>query len=139
MNDKILRKSISELEGWKCKIPVEGDDSYVVRNYYRLHNVPIKNYNLADLRFMIGQNAGLEYLVPIALEKLKEDIFLEAEFFEGDLLKGLFRIEDISNYWASHNKEKQELIELYENQKYKLQELNRKREIENAYAKFLEK
>ena len=144
MNDKILRKSASELEGWQWKdeAPVEGDSSFVEMNFYRLHNVPIKNYDLADLRFMIGQNTALEYLVPIAIEKLKENIFIEAEFYEGDLLCNVFGISDKSNYWANHPKEKQILIDLYENQKHRLKELDLdwdiKRKIKTYYAEFLE-
>jgi hypothetical protein len=58
-------------------------------------------------------------------------------------LKSLFRINNIPNYWINHRKEKQELIELYESQKHKLEELDItweiKKDIKNAYAKFLEK
>ena len=145
MNDKILRKSVCQLEGWNWtwEVPIESDSSYVERNYYRLQNIPIKDFDLADLRFMIGQNAALEYLVPMALMKLKENIFLETEFYEGDLLKNLFVINDTPNYWTSHRKEKQELIELYESQKHKLDELDTtseiKKGIKSAYVEFLEK
>ena len=144
MNDKILRKSVSEWEGWNWKgsPPVEGDSSFVEMNFYRLHKVPIKNYELSDLRFMIGQNTALEYLVPIAIEKIEKDVFIEAEFYEGDLLCNLFSINATPNYWKSHLKQKKTLISLYESQKYKLKELELewdiKRKIKTYYAKFLE-
>jgi hypothetical protein len=145
MQDKIVRQSVCQLEGWNWKgeVPVEGDSSYVERNFYRLHNVPIKDYELADLSFMIGQNTALEYLVPIALEKLKENLFLEAEDYEGDLLSNLLTINDKPNYWHNHKKEKQQLIELCDNLKERLYELDTtwdiKKGINKEYENFLEK
>jgi hypothetical protein len=145
MQDKILRKSVCQLEGWNWtwEVPVEGDSSYVERNYYRLHNIPIKDFDVADLQFMIGQNAALEYLVPIAIEKLKENIFLEAEYYKGDLLYSLLSINNKPNFWESHKKEKQQLIDLCDNLKDRLYELNTtweiKKSINNAYKEFLEK
>jgi hypothetical protein len=40
ITDKILRQSACQLEGWNWtwEVPVEGDSSYVERNFYRLHN-----------------------------------------------------------------------------------------------------
>jgi len=130
MMSPIHTKSISQLEGWEWKdeIPTE-EDSFVVRNFYRLHNLPIKEYSLEDLRFMIGQEDGLAYLVPVALIKLQENIFLEAEFYEGDLLYTLLTIS--SNYWHTHKKEKQELIKLYTDQKTKVEEVESTYEIKN--------
>jgi hypothetical protein len=96
-----------------------------------------------DIRFLIGQNSGLEYLVPIAITKLREDVFFEAEYFEGDLFKGLLCISEPQNFWSVHLKEKQELIELYENQKHRLGELEipheAKRDIKEAYKELLNK
>jgi hypothetical protein len=116
--EQIENKSISELGKWKWKdeIPNEGD-SFVVKNYYRLHNLPIKEYDLADLRFMIGQNEGLEYLVPIAINALTNDIFIETDLYPSDLLCSLLQINNEPNYWKSHEKEKQELVSLYNEQK----------------------
>lgn len=117
MNNNILNKSISELEKWKWNedIPSEAD-SFVIRNFYRLHNMPIKNYLLGDIRFMIGQNTGLEFLVPIAIEKLQKNIFLEADLYPGDLFCSLLLINEEPIYWKTHEKEKQELINLYNEQ-----------------------
>ena len=108
-------KSISELEGWKWndEVPLE-NESYVVWNFYRLHNYPVKNYNLADFRFMIGQETGLEYLVPIALKKLEDDLFTEAELYPGDLFCSLLLVSNTQNYWENHLKEKKKLIELFQ-------------------------
>ncbi len=137
-------KSISELEGWKWnnEVPLESE-SYVVWNFYRLHNYPVKNYNLADFRFMIGQETGLEYLVPIALKKLEDDLFIEAELYPGDLFCSLLLINTSQNYWENHLKEKKELIELFQNQKKRLGSLHLNeailKKIKEEYKAFLEK
>ncbi len=123
--EQIQNKSISELGNWKWKneIPNEGD-SFVVKNYYRLHNLPIKEYTLSDLRFMIGQNEGLEYLVPIAIIALIKDIFIETDLYPGDLLCSLLQITNEPNYWTTHPKVKQDLINIYTEQKKQLGKIN---------------
>ena len=44
---------------------------------------------------MIGQKFGLDYLIPIAVEKIQKDIFIEADFYEGDLLENILKIDKI--------------------------------------------
>src|SRR5437879_13515121 len=43
---------------------------------------------------------SLEYLVPIALERLNADPFIEGDFYEGDLLCNALKIS--APFWASH-------------------------------------
>lgn len=139
-----LNKSISELEGWRWKgdIPRE-DDSYVVRNFFTLHNKPISEMDLSDIRFLIGQNSGLKYLVPLALERLKENLFIETEYYPGDLFCSLLLINNEPNYWSVHPNHKQDLINLYTEQKKALGSLDVTEEIiikiKDAYKDFLVK
>lgn len=134
----IGHKSISELEGWKWKgeIPTYENDSSVVCTYYELHNKPLSQLNSADVGFLIGQEACLQYLIPIALNMLKENILSETSY-PGGLLVYLFE----SNYWKVHPKEKQELIELYNNQTNLFESIAENpfitRLIKRAYKKFL--
>jgi len=140
-----MNKSISQLEGWKWKneIPTRETHGGIECRFYELHNQPLSNLDLSDIRFLIGQNSGLEYLVPIAVSKLKEDIFLEVEYYPGDLLCSLFLINNEPNYWKSHTKEKQELIDLYTEQKKNLGSIDANDEIiqkiKEAYKEFLNK
>ena len=53
---------------------------------HRLRNVPLKNLTAGDLRLLIGQRVGLPYLVPVALDVLAIDTFIDASFYPGDLL-----------------------------------------------------
>ncbi|MCB9165307.1 MAG: hypothetical protein H6592_12915 [Flavobacteriales bacterium] len=109
-------KSISELEGWTWTdpIPSADDSSGTVLRFYRLHRSPIKDLEVGDLRFLIGQNAALEHLVPIALDQLRKNPFIETDYYPGDLLNALFAINTEPNYWKAHPDQRQILIGLYE-------------------------
>ncbi len=121
------------------KIPTKNDGDSEYR-FYKLHNKPISELNLSDIYFLILENSGLSILVPLALKQLNENIFIEAEYYPGDLLCSLFLINDDPNYWQSHKEEKQQLINLYKEQKSNLgsvedQEIIQK--IKNDYKEFL--
>lgn len=49
---------------------------------------------------MIGQQIGLEYLVPLALEQLARQPWLDSEYYEGDLLCVLLRVP--LSFWQLH-------------------------------------
>lgn len=144
MRHVVDSKSISELEKWKWKGPVPNEsDSYTEYRFYSLHNKPISELDLSDIRFLITQNSGLEYLVPLVIEKLREDLFVETEYYPGDLFYSLLLINNKPNYWESHLKEKQELLELYADQKQKLGILDLTEDliekIKKGYKDFLNK
>lgn len=94
--------SISQLEGWSWNsdIPIENDSSYVVYNFYQLHNKPLKDYIPEDVHFMIGQDTGLKYLIPIALELLNDNLILEAVYYPGDLLRQIMQVS--TEYWKKN-------------------------------------
>ena len=75
-------------------------DSYLVKRCHELRKLPLDNFTTEDLRIMIGQQIGLDYLVPLALEVLAKDLFVEGNFFEGDLLKNTLAIE--TDFWNSN-------------------------------------
>lgn len=72
--------------------------SHLVRTCHQLRKKPIKDFEIEDLRIMIGQNIGLKFLVPIAIEELKENILAEGNYYEGDLLKSVLTSE--VNFWT---------------------------------------
>lgn len=69
-------------------------ESYLVMTCHRLWKKPIDNFSVEDLRIMIGQNLGLEHLVPIALKVLREDPLAEGDFFPGDLLSNVISCDE---------------------------------------------
>lgn len=52
---------------------------------------------------MIGQNIGLTWLIPLALDKLQVDILAEGDFYEGDLLVSVLKTSP--SYWRNHSLE----------------------------------
>ena len=98
MDSPDTSKSLEQLEG-KAWGPPEYD-SHLVLECRRLHRVPLRDFTMADYRRMIGQSICLEYLVPLALQFLEKDPFLEAELYEGDLLCALLTSE--KEFWNSH-------------------------------------
>ncbi len=90
-------KSLQEIEGVDWGEPQY--ESYVVTNAYRLRRVPLQNYTVDDLRFMIGQRISPQYLVPMALECLQADPWIEAFSHRGDLLSSLLKAD--SRFWIA--------------------------------------
>ena len=69
LNDRpIADQTLNELEGFEWGPPTF--ESALVTNIHRLRRVPLKQYRIEDLRLMIGQQIGLDYLVPPALDDL---------------------------------------------------------------------
>jgi hypothetical protein len=119
-------RTLQDLEGDDWGEPEEGDDSHVVTTSHALRRKPLREFTAEDLRFMIGQQIGLQYLVPIALELLSRDPLASGHLYRGDLLLTVLRIDRA--FWGEH----QELIGDVESV---LSELNRiKRFIEKDVA-----
>lgn len=74
--------------------------SHLVTTCHRLRTKRIAEFDEEDLRIMIGQSINLEYLVPIALEALQKDPLVSGDFYEGDLLESVLRVE--AAWWAKH-------------------------------------
>ena len=75
-------------------------DSHLVKRCHELRKIPLDSFTTEDLRIMIGQQIGLNYLIPLALKTLTIDLFAEGDFFEGDLLKNVLSIE--TQFWNNN-------------------------------------
>ena len=93
-----LDKNLAELEAnvW----PEPDFDSHLVRECHRLRMVPLRELTVENLRIMIGQQIGLPYLVPLALEHLEADPFVEGDYYPGDLLTNVLRSS--REFWSTH-------------------------------------
>jgi hypothetical protein len=76
------------------------DTTNLIRRVTSLRKVPLNEFTTEDLRLMIGQDVSLDYLIPVALELLEEYAFIEGDFYEGDLLIGVTRID--SQFWVDN-------------------------------------
>jgi CDI immunity proteins len=59
---------------------------------------------------MIGQNIGLKYLVPLALEHLRKDPLAKRDFYPGGLLKMVLTADP--NFWRDHPQWRKEIDEI---------------------------
>lgn len=75
-------------------------DSHLVKRCHELRKIPLNKFETEDLRIMIGQQIGLDYLIPLAIEVLTIDLFAEGDFYEGDLLKNVLAIETV--FWNNN-------------------------------------
>ena len=85
-----IDKTLQEWEGqdWgEPKFP-----SYLVIECHRLRRVRLRDFTIEDLRLMIGQQIGLEYLVPIALETLEQNPRISGDYYDGDVLSNVARL-----------------------------------------------
>lgn len=81
--------------------------SYVVTTCHALRFKPIQTLTDEELRLAIGQQIGLQWLVRLAVERLKEDPFRSGDFYNGDLLKNVLSVPP--GFWSKHSKEHHEL------------------------------
>ncbi len=101
-------KSIEELENdyWdKPKFK-----SHLVTECHKLRKKPISALSIENLRILIGQNIGLKYIVPIAIEILEKNPFAEGNFYKGDLLFNITKIS--AEFWLENPKLNNRLVEI---------------------------
>lgn len=76
-------------------------DSHLVKTCHKLRKKPLSDFGTEDLRIMVGQNIGLKFLVPLALEKLEKNIFAEGDFYQGDLLESVLKSD--KEFWSKES------------------------------------
>jgi hypothetical protein len=71
--------------------------SALVVNCHKYRKIPVKNLTAEQLRLLIGQNIGLKFLIPLAIEILKNDFLAEGDLFPGALLNNVLGCD--TEYW----------------------------------------
>ena len=102
----LAQMTLDEFEDTTWGDPPE-DATYVQRTCYELRRTPLGQFEAEDLRIMIGQQIGLELLVPRALGALIQQPLIEADMYPGDLLRAVLALPD--SFWHSHPAEDQRL------------------------------
>ncbi len=80
-----------------------GEPTYssgLVIGCHKYRKVPVNQLGSEGLRLLIGQKIGLEYLVPIAISMLAENPWIRGDYYHGDLLQNVLRID--SSFWNKH-------------------------------------
>jgi len=84
-------RSLDELEG--APRDATAFDSHLVQSCHALRTKPLQDFSPEDFRIMIGQNIGLPFLLPLALNILKDDPLAAGEYYESELLVAALRSE----------------------------------------------
>jgi len=111
--------------------------SSLVKSCHALRKKKLNEFSPNDLRIMIGQNIGLEYLIPLAITALAEEIMLEATFFEGDLLSNLLRSS--KEYWQENANNKKLVDELLLDNKFLIENFNSPPNVKQELLSLIEK
>jgi hypothetical protein len=93
-----LKRTLEELEGenWG-ELSVA---SHLVTTCHSLRRVPIEELGIEDLRILLGQAIGVVHLVPRALQILDANPLAEGDFYPGDLLCSVLRLDSL--VWKQH-------------------------------------
>ncbi|MBK8627873.1 MAG: hypothetical protein IPN86_20600 [Saprospiraceae bacterium] len=85
-----ISQSIEELENSKWETPLEYQSS-IVENCHLLRKKPINKLSDEELRLSLSQDVGIKFTIPIILNKLLKNKYIECDFYPGDLLQETFR------------------------------------------------
>ncbi|MDF2455104.1 MAG: hypothetical protein K0R51_1097 [Cytophagaceae bacterium] len=112
------QKSLESLENntWPALSSDEG--SYLIRTCNSLRKKQLQDFTTEDLRIMIGQEIGLYFLVPLAIETLTDNLFAEGDYYEGDLLKSVLEVD--TKFWDDNKNYWQQLNELFKNRRQEI-------------------
>ncbi|MCK0137423.1 contact-dependent growth inhibition system immunity protein [Arenibacter sp. S6351L] len=102
MEPKFYKKSIKQLEKDYSTDPSEFPTG-LVENCYKYRKIPIEDLNIEQLRLLISQKIGIEYLIGIVLKTLERNAIAEGNLYEGDLLIAVSKIP--SEFWKENKKE----------------------------------
>src|SRR5512134_323083 len=92
-------RTLEELDGQSWG-EAEPDAAILVRECHRLRKVPVRKLSNDELRLLLGQQIGAEWLVSIALARLHEEP-LAGDLYPGDLLNAVLRTD--SKHWETHS------------------------------------
>lgn len=60
----------------------------------------LKDLSTDELRMLIGQSIGLQYIMPLALSSLEEDPLSDAGLYKGDLLAAVLTVPE--DFWKRY-------------------------------------
>lgn len=130
-------KSLESLDNCTWKSDPE-ETSYLVRTCQALRKKRLSEFEVEDLRVMIGQGIGLKYLIPMAIEVLSENILAEGHHYEGDLLMMVLKSDPA--YWKAERANWILVCEIYQVNENRLMEFDTiwsiKKEWKSSFSSF---
>ena len=107
----MLGKSIEQLENdyWKTESEFP---SNLVKRCFEYRKIKLSELTVEQIRLLISQKIGIEYLTKIALEKLEKNITIEGDLYEGDLLDSVSKIP--AKFWNKNKTDFQNFRKIIE-------------------------
>ncbi|GGA18045.1 hypothetical protein GCM10008018_72600 [Paenibacillus marchantiophytorum] len=101
-----LSMTLEELDGGNWGDPEKGATG-LIRKCLALRRKPLKDFTNDDLTRMILQKISLEYLVPTAIERLVDNPLISGDYYRGDLLGSVLRVD--LDFWKDNLELQEEL------------------------------
>lgn len=115
------QKSLESLEKKTWPTLSSNEASYLINTCNSLRKKQLQDFTTEDLRIMIGQGIGLYFLMPLAIEILKDNLFAEGDYYEGDLLKSVLDVD--TNFWDENENYWQQLNELIKTRRQEIKKI----------------
>jgi hypothetical protein len=77
--------------------PASPDATSLVKRCHDLRAKPLRDLTAEDLRILIGQQVAPNRLVSIALDRLRPDPLIQGDYYPGDLLASVLRVD--ARFW----------------------------------------
>jgi hypothetical protein len=103
----ITNKSLAELSALG---PYGECDSPVGERIRALSRTPLREFSSEDLAFTLRQSAGLQFVVPLALERLHPHPLTHRDYYPGVLLVAALGVDQ--KFWREHPQLRAELDEI---------------------------
>jgi hypothetical protein len=92
-------QTLEQLEGDRWGDP-PADATHLIATVHELRRKPVGQLAAEDLRILLGQQVGVDALVPRALDLLDGNPLAEGDFYPGDLLAAVLSLP--VEYWQQH-------------------------------------
>lgn len=112
-------KTLEQLEKSYWPPIREDERTRLVETCHQLRKKKLGDYTIEDLRCMVGQEIGLKYIIPLALDELEKDILAEGDFYEGDLLK--FVLTSKLEFWKEEKENWDKMVSIFKTNEDKLE------------------
>ena len=129
------QQSLEQIEASYWGEPPE-DAPRLVKVCYKLRKKPINSLDTEEIRLLISQEIGLNYLIDLAIKNLEKDILVAGDFYPGDLLLTVLRID--SKAWLSQKALQKKLHKLIKKQINNLESSSINQEIKDDLKKAID-
>lgn len=93
------RCSLEDLDGERWGAAPLGA-TRLVAEVHRLRRKPLGELTVEDVRLLVAQGIALPWLVPMALEFVRDEPMVAGDLYEGDLLTAVLRVD--GEFWRRH-------------------------------------